>query len=290
MFKRQLVLIISSSLFLLISFQNCSKTSFKPVDTISDTNQNANSTALADETSTVAGTAQNGSGSSTNTSDRSPSSDTSPSNTPPSTSPPPGTSPIEVVQNSCNTGNRQKLTKSFFFPKPASTCDWSKNGNLAPRNQYFQARIEEEGVLDLPPNTIICDMKFNFAKQQFLYDDHFLMTFNSAVIASSYNFDKVLTTENNLLRYDWSKMAGMYWDSSKEGKYCATGGICNWPVTDTPGNIEINYDASVFQKIMSEDINRNEHSLKFISIGDNDELDCEHSDIRFSIDVEFVGK
>lgn len=208
------------------------------------------------------------------------------------TPPPIMTSPPDTryVQEACNTPNRQKLTKDLSFPKPAVTCDWEKNGNLAPKNDYFQARIEQQQALALPPNSIICDVKFNFIKQQFLYDDHFLLTFNDAIIASSYNFDSVLAMKYNLLRYDWTKIAGMYWAKNKEGKFCVAGGACSWPVTDTPGTISLEYSSLVFQKIMSEDLTRSDHVLKFVSIGDNDEQDCEHSDVRFSVDVEFVTK
>lgn len=201
-------------------------------------------------------------------------------------------SPVDtpVVMAACNSGNRQKITKSFLFPKPAITCEWEKSGNLAPRNDFFQARIEQNEMLNLPPGSIICDVKFSFEKQQFLYDDHFLISFNDAIIASSYNFDSVLIRKFSLLRYEWAKIAGMNWDNKKEGTFCVSGSNCLWPDTDTAGAISLSYEPIVFQKIMAEDLNRNEHSLKFISIGDNDEKDCEHSDVSFSLDIEYVSK
>lgn len=52
----------------------------------------------------------------------------------------------------------------------------------------------------------------------------------------------------------------------------------------------MSYEAIVFQRIMAEDLTRNEHALKFVSIGDNDDKDCEHSDVSFSLDVEYVSK
>ena len=192
------------------------------------------------------------------------------------------------VQDSCNTLPHQMLTSSMSFPKPSRTCDWEKNGNLAKKNDFFQARIEEEQLLDLPENAIICDLKFDFVNQQFLYDDHFLVTFNGAIIASSYNFGSRLPSEYGLLRYDWSKIAGMNWDKDMEGNFCAPDGTCLWPKTDTAGIISLNYEPNVFQQLMAEDITRNQHVINFISIGDNDDKDCEHSNIEFSIDVDYV--
>ena len=198
------------------------------------------------------------------------------------------TPPVTIVKAACSNSSQQKRKVDFFFPKPNKTCDWSVNGNLLAKNNYFQGRIEQEQILDLGPGTIICDVKFNFAEQTFLYDDHVLMTFNNAIIASSYNFTSQLPSQNGLLRYDWALMAGMYWDHSKEGVFCPNQGQCSWPATDTPGKILMNYPAQLFQGLMAEDINRNQHSIKFVSIGDNDNLDCEHSDLNFSIDVSYV--
>lgn len=195
-----------------------------------------------------------------------------------------------LVIEACMNGVRQRMSKSFLFPKPAMTCEWEKAGNLKPLNNYFQARIEQNEALSLPIGSIICDVKFSFEKQQFLYDDHFMMVFDGAVIASSYNFEKVLVGKYDLLRYDWANMAGMFWDKSAEGTFCVLGGYCSWPVTDVVGSISMNYDSIVFQRIMAEDLTRNEHTLKFVSIGDNDNKDCEHSDVNFSLDVEYVSQ
>lgn len=195
-----------------------------------------------------------------------------------------------LVVAACAKGVRQKLSKKLLFPKPSMTCEWEKAGNLVPRNNYLQARIEQTEILSLPVGSIICEVNFTFEKQQFLYDDHFLMTFDGAVIASSFNFEYVLKRKFDLLRYDWGQIAGMYWDKTLEGTFCVTGGVCSWPDTDTPGHIEMNYDALVFQKIMAEDLNRSEHSLRFVSIGDNDDNDCEHSDVSFGLDVEYVSQ
>ena len=194
------------------------------------------------------------------------------------------------VRDSCANQTHQKLTKSISFPKPAQTCEWEKNGNLQTRDQYFQARIEETQQLILPADAIICDIKMNFAEQQFLYDDHFLMTFNNAVVASSFDFSAQLNSEYGLLRYDWSRIAGMFWDKTKEGTFCAPGSVCDWPVTDTAGVITMQYPTAVIQRLMAEDINRTKHILKFISIGDNDDKDCEHSNVDFSLDVDYVTK
>lgn len=197
---------------------------------------------------------------------------------------------LGFVQSSCNTSNRQRRTIDYNFPKPNYTCEWEQNGNLAKKNDFFQARIEQLRELALEPDVILCDVKFSFDTQQFLYDDHFLLTFNDAVIASSFDFSNKLNSQYGLLRYDWSKIAGMVWDKGREGVYCANGGNCSFPQHDVAGTINMSYPSSLFQKLMAENLNRSTHELKFISIGDNDDKDCEHSNVDFSIEVEYVNK
>lgn len=194
------------------------------------------------------------------------------------------------VIDTCAGRTHQHVTANLNFPKPDKTCEWGKDGNLAVRDHYFQGRIEQVQAIELPANSIICDLNFNFVEQQFLYDDHFLVSFNDAIIASSYNFDSTFSKQYGLLRYDWKKMAGMFWDHKAEGVFCAPGGACAWPATDTPGSISLNYDALVFQKLMAENLGRTRHEIKFVSIGDNDAGDCEHSEVNFSIDVDYVSK
>lgn len=208
------------------------------------------------------------------------------SNTGLSSAPPPDTA---LVQEACaaTTGHRAQNV-NYFFLKPLNTCEWGKDGNLEIRNGFFQGRIEQEQPLMLESGAIICDIKFSFQKQQFLYDDHFIVSFNDAIIASSYNFQDRLTRSYDLLRYDWSKIAGMKWNVSMEGTLCAAGGQCSWPKTDLDGTISMDYPSILFQRLMAEDIDRNSHSIKFISIGDNDDKDCEHSDVNFSLKVDYV--
>lgn len=193
------------------------------------------------------------------------------------------------VRDTCANAVQKSVTKSFNFAKPSMTCEWEKNENLERRNEYFQARIEDEKELQLEPGAVICDVRLSFKEQEFLYDDHFLLTFNNSVIASSYNFSDELESSYGLLQYNWSRIAGMYWDQDhKEGVFCAPSGECSWPDTDTPGEINMSYSSELFKRLMAVDLGRTSHYLKFISIGDNDDEDCEHSDVAFDLTVKYV--
>jgi hypothetical protein len=194
----------------------------------------------------------------------------------------------DAVRTACENSPHKQLKQSYLFEKPSYTCKWEQDGNLAKNDQYFQARIEEDKTLQLEPGAIICDVKLDFAEQSFLYDDHFLFAFDNSVIASSYDFSGKLKRQYSMLQYDWSRIAGMYWDENKEGVFCAEDGRCAWPDTDTQGSIDMNYSSDFVKHLMAVDINRTKHILKFVSIGDNDDHDCEHSDVNFDLTVDYV--
>lgn len=213
---------------------------------------------------------------------------------PPPVVPPP---PVVDIQTTCENSNHLSSVKNVRFPNPNVTCAWNQNGNLGPRDLYFQGRIEQSVTLDLPAGAKICNMAFSFPRQSFRYDDHFLFTFNDLVLASSYDFRSYLESSEGLLKYDWSRIVGIPWLTNKEGTFCASArdgqgvlrsGTCSWPSTDVAGNIQMSFPQDVFYATMNYNLTRAHHEFKFVSIGDNDTLDCEHSDIRFDLAIEYV--
>jgi len=197
-----------------------------------------------------------------------------------------------IIERLCATSSQLQKTINVDFPKPRETCEWSKNGNLEPRDQYFQARIEKQKNLDLPSGAIICSADFNFVRQDFLYDDHFILLFNHAIIASSYDFRGTFQQKKfGLLHYDWLDMAGMYWDDNKETIFCpkidGASSNCKFPGHDERGSIELSYDSKFIQSLMSSGLPEN-HNFKLVTIGDNDNEDCEHSNMRFNVTVKYI--
>lgn len=201
---------------------------------------------------------------------------------------------IAIIHRKCNNSSHQTATITLSFPRPNQTCDFGNNGNLPRRDLYLTARIEQKKNLNLPVGAIICDANFTFVRQPWLYDDHFLLLFNRSVIASSYNFSLGNTLEKKnfgLLEYDWSRIAGMVWNTNHETVYCPSipGGnsTCSFPGTDINGVIELDYDSQFIKSIMSNGVPLN-HSFTVVSVGDNDDFDCEHSDLEFTVQVSYV--
>ena len=204
------------------------------------------------------------------------------------------TSDIGVINENCDTLTPQTKTINVKFPKPTKTCEWGKNGNLDERDAYFRARIEQKVGLGLPVGAVICDAQFDFDPQPYQYDDYFALLFNNSVITSGYDFRDELTPKNfGLLQYDWPLIRGieMNFGSNKERIYCpqipgATAN-CNFPGHDTPGSITLAYDKDYIRAVMSNGVPAN-HTFTLVTFGDNNEFDCEHSDVEFDVTVEYV--
>lgn len=189
-----------------------------------------------------------------------------------------------------------KTTKTIRveFPDPGRTCSWNEDGNLGPRNQYFQARIEQRVNLGLPANSIICDASFDFAQQDFRYDDHFMLLFNKSVIAASYDWRAEFEAKAfGLLEYNWQDIRGMYWDGDDETIFCPQipgyAASCSFPGHDTQGVVQLAYDSKYIKAVMANGLPQ-DHSFSVVSIGDNDGRDCEHSDMAFDVTVQYVIK
>lgn len=200
-------------------------------------------------------------------------------------------SDIAIINDKCNGIDQIEVSRTLNFPKPNQTCQWGEDGNLETRDGYFQARIHQEEFLNLPAGAVICEASFDFEEQDFLYDDHFMLLFNSSVIAASYDFEKQFTAGNfGLLDYHWEQMAGMKWNSSKETIYCpqipGMQANCSFPGHDQQGLINLHYSEQYIRAIMSNGIPQN-HSFSLVSIGDNDQKDCEHSDVTFTVKFKY---
>lgn len=205
--------------------------------------------------------------------------------------------PVEVspdlVAATCVNRPPVRKTVAVNFDKPSRTCDFNQNGNLDLRNLHFQARIEQIASFDLPTDSVICALGFRFERQRFRYDDYFAMTFDGVVIAASFEFGRFLEKKNDLQIWDWRKVVGMPWDMSRPTTYCAGNAQnlarCQWPPTETEGDIILEIDQRVFQKVAAMDIKRSVHEFHFITTGDdNPDIDCLHEPLKFEADIGYV--
>ncbi|MBX3019270.1 MAG: hypothetical protein KF767_15390 [Bdellovibrionaceae bacterium] len=204
-----------------------------------------------------------------------------------------GDLPISETEAEQNCSNRSLSTANATvnFPKPPS-CKWNKDGNLAERNGYVQARSEQRYDLPVPPNAVVCDVTFNFPKQDMLYDDEIIMTFNGYVLASSYkNLTDMLPKDGDLRRYEWEALKGKATNVSGYDPYIVGQEIglasVQMPATQTSGQIKLDMDKQIFYKFAAKKLPADAHRFGFITTGDNDSSDCQHEPIQFSFNVKY---
>jgi hypothetical protein len=131
-------------------------------------------------------------------------------------------------------------------------------------------------------------VKFDFPKQAFRFDDHFWFTFNDAILATSIDYRDRFGVTNGLSLFDWNKIVGTNWDSSREGVWCLAGAACNWPETDTEGTISMNFREGTYYAVTARDRSRTRHEFQFVTVGDNDSTDCQHRPVNMTATLQYV--
>lgn len=83
----------------------------------------------------------------------------------------------------------------------------------------------------------------------------------------------------------------MNFGSAKEQIFCpqipGANATCIFPGHDTQGTINLNLDSTYIRAVMSNGVPA-DHSFTMVTFGDNDEDDCEHSDVEFDITVSYI--
>jgi len=185
-----------------------------------------------------------------------------------------------------------------FAPTDAPTA----NGNLSMRNEYMQARYEQNRKLDLPNGPVICDIQMKNDLQSFQYDDVFLFSFNGYILATNNKLaidEKFMVAESrklaannftDLYKYDWLKLRGAFFEN-KAHDYCAGAtedlAQCSWPVSQEQGAIKFSFSPSLLIA-MSAGRASNNQVFSFAITGDNDpESDCYHEKLEFAMTVKY---
>jgi hypothetical protein len=233
---------------------------------------------------------------------------------------------VEVTLASClqaqSNGSIMTFTAPVFFPA-AIECEFNESGSNAnelnpigngPRkNQKIRARIEQQYQVSLPELGKICDVDFNFPAQSMQYDDEIFLLLNNFVLMSSTNYAKnsgsthylngLNVDSRGLQTYKWlgdSSLYNLYYSHAVTPRYCL--GVaqldyvqsCALPATEQFGQIKLNIPQEniVQLGIVSELLNQSSGqqtnlNFGFVSIGDNDNGDCEHSAFSFDIEVKY---
>jgi len=179
------------------------------------------------------------------------------------------------------------------FPQTQG-CMWNEDGNLSPAEAHFQARAEQLMTYNLDNGKEICDVQFEFSSDfggitfPFRYDDHVLFTFNDRIVFSSYEplNERFANDDHGYLFYDWDAMRGFPMQF-----YISPFGVdnqieMNLPNHDQAGNAFLSVGGTALSALTQEALKEKRLDLQFVSFGDNDQDDCEHSGFSFWVEIE----
>ena len=174
------------------------------------------------------------------------------------------------------------------------------NGNLDMRNSYLRARYDQNVVLNIPKNAVICDVKMTNNLQSFRYDDNFFFSINGFLLASNNKTavqnglrSGILKYANKnipIYKYDWLGVRDQRFENVADD-YClgvAEGqSTCSWPVTEKAGNIQFQF-AQALLVAVSHGVPSDQLNFGFTITGDNDpNIDCYHERLDFSMTVDY---
>lgn len=213
-----------------------------------------------------------------------------------STAPNPGNSLAKNCEDARKRGKMSLQISQVNFNDPGKACSWGLNGNINPINEYNTARAEQFEKIQIPSGATICNVKLsNYEQQMFFYDDNILVTMNRFVLASTTNFSKFLKNINGYSKYEWSQLVGkpgqtLKSDTTQDKQYCAGKNQgysrCSFPETQRYGNIQLSFDERIIQNILSIST-PNELELGVVTTGDNNDTDCQHVPVDFSVEIEY---
>ena len=199
--------------------------------------------------------------------------------------------PVEVrdtIINQCGmVKTHETITQTVVFPA-TKECQFGENGNLPERDQYFQAQVEQVQNLTVPADHVICDIAINSKTTDLHYDDFFVLAIQDNILVSTneaFTPGSRRDRRNKIYKWNFADVIGTPWGD--EGKYCfGENSACRIPSHDRQGSVSIQIPKDDFVSLAVELFDLKQIEMKMVTLGDNDEGDCEHS--RLELDLEMT--
>ena len=218
---------------------------------------------------------------------------------------PPTVEEVETVDDvikHCQEGNKELLKETIHFP-PTAGCRYGEDGNLPKQAEINTAIGVQSQIVNIPTNTVVCNIDIMSRSEEFRYDDFMVLTLNDKALVISnkslmcqfYPFSGCLDQDpNGLYTWDFSKIVGgpHIHDGSDSNNpfYCYGIGLagtqCDLPGHDKRGSINYKLDIFSFAPLALSIKDRQEIKFDLIISGDND-TDCEHTDLKLDLEIEY---
>ena len=202
----------------------------------------------------------------------------------------------EDLATACEALDQEEEIINITFLAANDGCEWGEDGNGERTQGLLSARREDVEAMDFPEGGVACDLDFDFSglnpdfEQEIVYDDHFLLTYNDVILASSSSemVEKLDQEETGWYLYDWDGIYGQSMPTSTESYCLGEESECEVPKTEEPGPIRLSFSGDLVQELGFLGLEQNRYEFGFISMGDNDDSDCSHEAFTFKVVVPVV--
>jgi hypothetical protein len=203
---------------------------------------------------------------------------------------------ITDIRDLCGRLPRQSRTVDVVFPSRIGSCTWNEDGNLDPVDGVVRARSEETVSLALQDQETLCGIRIESPEQEVIFDDELFLTFNDAVLLSSYDYNAHFSLEDGFFFYNWESLIGGYNPGQYPllGSYCLGGdasapSLCEVPSSESLGRFFLDVGGQEAEKLSFLAKQQKRADLGLIITGDDDQNDCSHSQITIGVELSTVS-
>lgn len=212
----------------------------------------------------------------------------------PTAAPEPLANPTDLAAL-CATLPRKSRVVPVSFAESQGKCPWSVGNNLPAKDGIVRARREESHSLETNEKEAICSIKVNSTQQQIKFDDELILTFNDVVLLSSYDYSKRYPQEDGMPVYRWDGLKNAFnpGPATPFTPFCIGSPndpkpACTVPKTETTGLFKLDVPADISAKLSTKALAEKRATIGLVVTGDDDSADCNHSEIKLDIELEYV--
>ncbi|SMF30911.1 hypothetical protein [Pseudobacteriovorax antillogorgiicola] len=170
-------------------------------------------------------------------------------------------------------------------------CSFGTDPNLEPKDQYLQAREVTSQPINGPSKGVICNIRVQTpTNAEVRFDDYLFITVaDIVVIGSNTQASSYLPQSQGFYKWDFGVLRGNNVSNIQDSPYCLGGSdACVVPPHDQQGPLNISMESTNVAPLAYGLAGWKTFDVKVIATGDNDETDCQHSQIDLTVSVDFI--
>lgn len=194
------------------------------------------------------------------------------------------------LAEACSSNPSKTKVVDLYYPARRD-CAWNQNGNLGRVDGHLQARFEEKKNVSLPANAVLCELGIRSKTDSFQYDDTFFLTFDKYIlISSNSNVMPEFQKEKSLSVWNFDDIKGERHDFNRSGSYCLgeDASTCTVPQHDQRGGLSLTIDTETLSDLALSLQNKTSYDVGAVTTGDNDDGDCEHTDLTLEVTLKYI--